>query len=123
MGGVNSNIRYVGGSGFYLDCSEGSKVSNRDPKRLAAIRQLPCCCGCGRGAPSDAAHSNFSEHGKGRGVKADDKWTIPLNRLCHQKFDNYQMGMSKDESLVWFEAKVKFIDEVLSESGQDTAIF
>jgi hypothetical protein len=36
----------------------------RDTKRLAAIRKLPCIrCG---GGPSQAAHSNFGEHGKGK---------------------------------------------------------
>lgn len=39
----------------------------RDAKRLAAIRKLPCVrCGYPH---SQAAHSNFSEHGKGKGLK------------------------------------------------------
>ncbi|WP_227430558.1 hypothetical protein [Psychrobacter sp. I-STPA6b] len=52
-------------------------MSKRDSKRLTAIRQLPCCQ-CGASPPSQACHSNFAEHGKGRGVKADDRYTIPL---------------------------------------------
>lgn len=63
---------------------------------------MPCCCGCGRPAPSDVAHSNWGEHGKCKGKKADDKYTIPLNRVCHQKFDQYKMGMDRQESRVWF---------------------
>lgn len=86
----------------------------RDSKRLAAIRQLPCC-ECGRAAPSQAAHSNFGEHGKGRGIKADDKYTISLCADCHYAFDNYLMGLSREESKQWFERKLKYVNEVLSE--------
>ena len=71
----------------------------RDAKRLAAIRKLPCVrCG---GGPSQAAHSNFSEHGKGKGIKADDNYTIPLCHACHMVFDQYQ-GMGLLESKEWF---------------------
>ena len=95
-------------------------MSKRDRKRLAAIRLLPCChCG---GGPSQAAHSNFSEHGKGRGIKADDKYTIPLCHFCHGKLDQYDMGMSRQDSLEWFEKKRQFIDEVL-DVQDDTPVF
>lgn len=92
----------------------------RDSKRLAAIRQLPCCCGCGRPAPSEAAHSNFSKHGKGRGIKASDEYTIPLNRVCHQAYDLYRLDMDRHESLEWFEQKLKYVNEVLSEQDNQT---
>lgn len=104
----------------------GGKVSKRDNKRLERIRSLPCCCGCGRKAPSQAAHSNFSEHGKGRGIKADDKYTIPLAHECHGKFDRYEMGMSRDESLEWFMQKwretnrlLKWQERRLEQNGVD----
>lgn len=71
----------------------------RDRKRLAAIRKLPCVkCG---GGSSQAAHSNFGEHGKGRSIKADDKYTIPLCHSCHSDFDQYKT-MGRDESKEWF---------------------
>lgn len=73
--------------------------SERNPKRLAAIRKLPCVK-CGQ-SPSQAAHSNFGEHGKGKGIKADDKYTIPLCYKCHQWFDQYR-GMGLVESREWF---------------------
>ena len=88
----------------------------RDSKRLAAIRQLPCV-ECGGASPSQAAHSNFSQHGKGRGIKADDKYTISLCADCHYLFDNYSMGLSREESKQWFEQKLKYVNEVLD--GQD----
>ena len=71
----------------------------RDPKRLAAVRKLPCVK-CGQ-SPSQAAHSNWSEHGKGRGIKADDQFTIPLCVKCHQWLDQYH-SMNRDESKAWF---------------------
>ncbi len=48
--------------------------------RLDLIRSMPCC-NCGASPRSQAAHSNFGEHGKGRGVKASDDYAIPL---CHR---------------------------------------
>ncbi|PJI34345.1 DUF968 domain-containing protein [Acinetobacter pseudolwoffii] len=72
----------------------------RNPKRLAVIRKLPCIR-CGN-PNSQAAHSNSSGHGKGRGVKADDAYTVPLCHSCHFKFDTFQLG-SRAESEVMFE--------------------
>lgn len=98
-------------------------MSGRDPKRLKKIRLMDCCCGCGRKAPSQAAHSNFSKHGKARGLKADDKYTIPMAAECHANFDQYNMGMNRQESLEWFEAKVKYINEVLERGENDKSVF
>lgn len=33
------------------------------------------------------AHSNYSEHGKGGGRKADDKYTVPACWTCHSWLD------------------------------------
>ena len=88
----------------------------RDSARLQEIRKMPCC-ECGRAAPSQAAHSNFSIHGKGRGIKASDDYVIPLCVEHHYQFDTYSMGLSRKESLEWFECKLKYVNEVLS--GQD----
>lgn len=82
--------------------------------RLAKIRQLPCC-NCGYMPPSQAAHSNFSEHGKGRGIKADDIYTIPLCIKCHQWFDQYQDGLTRDEAKRWFLAKLNLVNKALEQ--------
>ncbi|MGR2824221.1 hypothetical protein FY048_01560 [Acinetobacter sp. 1124_18A] len=83
----------------------------RDAKRLAAIRKLPCVrCG---GGPSQAAHSNFSEHGKGKGIKADDKYTISLCHSCHQWFDQYR-GMGLLESKEWFANMLEKTERMLN---------
>ena len=72
----------------------------RDAKRLAAIRKLPCIR-CGN-PNSQAAHSNSAKHGKGRGVKASDEFTIPLCATCHAAFDRFELG-NRAESEAMFE--------------------
>ena len=72
----------------------------RDAKRLAAIRKLPCIR-CGN-PHSQAAHSNSSRDGKGRGIKADDNKTVCLCHSCHFQFDTFQLG-NRAESEAMFE--------------------
>ena len=72
----------------------------RNPKRLAEIRQLPCVR-CGN-QDSQAAHSNSAKHGKGRGIKADDLFTVPLCHSCHSQFDQFKLG-NREESERMFE--------------------
>ncbi|MDC5247437.1 hypothetical protein OHW55_12075 [Acinetobacter baumannii] len=71
----------------------------RDAKRLAAIRKLPCVM-CGQ-SPSQAAHSNSSKHGKGRGIKASDEFAVPLCHKCHFLFDTYQLGTRTESELLF----------------------
>lgn len=73
----------------------------RDNQRLAKIRQLPCC-ECGASPPSQAAHSNFQEHGKGKGIKASDEFTVALCWDCHRKFDAY-FKLNREQSKAKFE--------------------
>ena len=72
----------------------------RSPKRLAEIRKLPCIR-CGN-PHSQAAHSNSSRDGKGRGIKADDSKTVCLCHSCHFQFDTFQLG-SRAESEAMFD--------------------
>ena len=87
-------------------------MSKRNSKRLERIRSLSCC-DCGASPRSQAAHSNFGIHGKGKGVKADDKYTIPLCHECHGKLDQYKMGMSREQSLEWFMTKWRETNRLL----------
>ena len=72
----------------------------RSPKRLAEIRKLPCVR-CGN-PNSQAAHSNSSRDGKGRGIKASDAFVIPLCAICHAAFDRFELG-NRAESEAMFE--------------------
>ena len=87
-------------------------MNNRDSKRLDAIRSLPCCQ-CGASPRSQAAHSNFGQHGKAKGKKADDRYTLPMCHECHGKFDKYEMDMNRQESLKWFMQKWRETNQLL----------
>lgn len=88
----------------------------RNPQRLVEIRKLPCV-NCGK-HPVDAAHSNFAEHGKGKGIKADDNYTIPLCRNCHMNFDLY-VNKNRDESKEWFLKHLETTERMLSSNDEE----
>lgn len=83
----------------------------RDAKRLAAIRKLPCVrCGYPH---SQAAHSNSSKHGKGRGIKANDLCTVPLCYTCHAAFDKFELGTRQESELMfdqWLEKTERMLN-------------
>lgn len=71
----------------------------RDSRRLAAIRKLPCVrCGY---PYSQAAHSNSGKHGKGKGIKASDAFTVALCHKCHHLFDTYQLGTRQESEALF----------------------
>ena len=82
----------------------------RSPKRLAEIRKLPCVR-CGN-PNSQAAHSNSAKHGKGRGIKADDSFTVPLCHVCHSDFDQYKLG-NRAESEAMFDQWLVRVNRML----------
>lgn len=88
----------------------------RDAKRLKAIRLLPCVR-CGKG-PSQAAHSNSSKHGKGRGIKASDEFTVPLCAICHAAFDQFKLG-TRQESEALFDGWLEKTNRMLNLKEQD----
>lgn len=58
------------------------------------VREMECA-NCGRYGPSQAAHPNLIELGKGTGCKAHDI-VFPLCLICHTELDNGK-AMSKAE--------------------------
>ncbi|MFP0846066.1 hypothetical protein ACLDYR_07975 [Acinetobacter baumannii] len=83
----------------------------RSKKRLNEIRALPCVR-CGQ-SPSQAAHSNSSKHGKGRGIKANDLYTVPLCYVCHAAFDKFELG-TRQESETMFERWLEKTERMLN---------
>ena len=83
----------------------------RNPKRLAAIRKLPCIR-CGN-PHSQAAHSNSAKHGKGRGIKSSDLFVIPLCFECHAEFDRFELG-NREESEAMFDQWLVRVDRMLA---------
>lgn len=90
----------------------------RDAKRLEAIRKLPCIR-CGN-PNSQAAHSNSAKHGKGRGIKASDLFTIPLCAICHAAFDRFELG-NRAESEAMFDQWLVRVNRMLA--MEDREIF
>ena len=90
----------------------------RDLKRLAAIRKLPCVR-CGKPAPSEACHANWSECGKSMGKKASDEFTISLCRACHSDFDQYKT-MGREESKEWFDKMLEKTERMLCLKDEET---
>lgn len=97
------------------DIESGQETSEsismkRNPKRLAAIRKLPCIR-CGN-PNSQAAHSNSAKHGKGRGIKSSDLFVIPLCFKCHAAFDRFQLG-NRAESEAMFDRWLVRVNRML----------
>ena len=90
----------------------------RSPKRLAEIRKLPCVR-CGN-PNSQAAHSNSSRDGKGRGIKSSDLFVIPLCAICHAAFDRFELG-NREQSEAMFEKWLVKVNRMLSQA--DTEVF
>ena len=88
----------------------------RSPKRLAEIRKLPCVR-CGN-PNSQAAHSNSSRDGKGRGIKASDAFVIPLCATCHAAFDRFELG-NREQSEAMFEKWLVKTNRMLNQTDKE----
>ncbi len=84
----------------------------RSRKLLEAVAGLPCQV-CGLEGQTQAAHSNQSAHGKGRGIKASDVYTAALCCACHYHIDQ-GTGYSKQERIdIWTTAHKQTVRELL----------
>ena len=82
----------------------------RSPKRLAEIRKLPCVR-CGN-PNSQAAHSNSSRDGKGRGIKSSDLFVIPLCTICHAAFDRFEPHAIESGSVIrWIKSQLERLED------------
>ena len=88
----------------------------RSPKRLAEIRKLPCVR-CGN-PNSQAAHSNSSRDGKGRGIKSSDLFVIPLCATCHAAFDRFELG-NREQSEAMFEKWWVRVERMLNQTDKE----
>lgn len=77
----------------------------RNPKLLALAKDAPCML-CQSVGTTVAAHSNYSEHGKGMGRKADDSFMAYLCYKCHMDIDqSHNTYLEKKEK--WYLAMSK----------------
>lgn len=85
----------------------------RSPRLMAAYRAIPCQ-NCGReDGTVCGAHSNWAEHGKGRGIKASDVFCASLCHRCHMEVDQGRTMSRTERAEVWTEAHVKTVDELV----------
>lgn len=83
----------------------------RSPALLAAIRTLPCQHS-GVVGRTQAAHSNWAEHGKGKGIKASDVFCAALSVEVHRELDQGKNWTEAERREVWRNAWVKTINEL-----------
>jgi hypothetical protein len=87
----------------------------RSKKLLEACRQIPCQhCGNAEFGKVVAAHSNWSVHGKGGHIKADDNRVAALCDQCHVPVLDQGSTLSQEErQTMWWWAHVKTVYELL----------
>ena len=85
----------------------------RSQTYLNLIRSLHCC-NCSISPRSEAAHSNQGRHGKGKGIKASDEFTIPLCKKCHAIYDQNKNRLAFVE---WFNMRHGMIIHALKMTG------
>lgn len=80
---------------------------------LVACRTLSCQhCGADDGTVV-AAHSNWLQHGKGMGRKADDRYVAALCFRCHSELDQGSHWPAQLRRAVWLAAHTKTMDELI----------
>lgn len=92
---------------------DGVAVPKREYVRshtlMVAYRSIPCQhCGADDGTVC-GAHSNWSEHGKGGRIKADDNRCASLCFRCHCQLDQGSQWSAEEKRLIWEEAHVKTV--------------
>lgn len=85
----------------------------RSKTLLEAYRKIPCQhCGADDGTVC-GAHSNWSEHGKGRSIKASDIYCASLCAICHYQLDHGFLWDRETRKQVWLDAHRKTIRELV----------
>jgi len=79
----------------------------RDKRILEACRTLPCQNCEAQDGTVAAAHSNQSQHGKGRGIKASDEYVAALCSKCHSMIDQGSRLMRVERERIWNLAHAK----------------
>lgn len=72
----------------------------RSKQHLKNVAELPCQ-NCYIEGQSQAAHSNWAEHGKGRGIKASDEYTAALCQKCHTELDQGAKLFKEQRQELW----------------------
>lgn len=95
----------------------------RNKKLREAFRKIPCQ-NCGRDDGTVCcAHSNWSAHGKGAHIKADDSRGASLCAACHVPLLDQGAGLSRaDRQRLWWDAHVKSVGLLVAMGAWPKAI-
>ena len=75
------------------------------------------CQRCGSGSQVQAAHSNMSQHGKGKSIKASDEYCAALCQTCHFEIDQGAKMSRAERQEAWTKAHIKTVRSLL-DAGQ-----
>ena len=75
----------------------------RSKAHLKNVASL-ACQNCGIEGQTQAAHSNWAEHGKGRSIKASDEFVAALCQICHIELDQGSKLSKEQRRQLWDEA-------------------
>ena len=86
--------------------SAADKREGMSERHLELIRQLPCCVG--QDHPGGEAHHLKISAERGMGMRATDKWAVPI---CHDHHINGVERVGSKNELKWFQQRgVKPLD-------------
>jgi hypothetical protein len=85
----------------------------RSKPHLKNVADLPCQ-NCYIEGQTQAAHSNWAEHGKGRGIKASDEYTAALCQKCHMELDSGARLTKDQRRSLWQMAYQKTVNRLKS---------
>jgi hypothetical protein len=83
----------------------------RSKKHLMNVAGLPCQ-NCYIEGQTQASHSNWAEHGKGRGIKASDEFTAALCQTCHFELDQGARLNKEQRRYLWDMAYQKTVNKL-----------
>jgi CRISPR/Cas system-associated protein Cas10 (large subunit of type III CRISPR-Cas system) len=84
----------------------------RSQKLLKLVASLRCQH-CGNSDNVQAAHANWSEFGKGKGIKASDIYTAALCLSCHYEIDQGSNLTKEQRKEMWINAHKKTIETLI----------
>jgi hypothetical protein len=84
----------------------------RSRKHLMNVAELPCQ-NCYIEGQTQAAHSNWAEHGKARGLKASDEYTAALCQACHTELDSGARLTKEQRRDLWQMAYQKTVNRLV----------
>lgn len=84
----------------------------RSKSHLRNVAALPCQL-CGLDGQTQAAHSNQSIHGKGKGIKASDLYVAALCQACHYEIDQGNTMNKAERVAAWDVAFHRTVSQLL----------